>query len=1083
MIGGVLLVSFRKTLSMVSEIGLTIFLFILVLTVILGLYVVPGQMKPLITMLALFFLVITLFWIGILAVLHRLLFKMGLRNLVRHRSDTIIAILGFMVGTSIICSSMAIGDTMSSMIEDLVYDSYNLTDEYMVINDANGEPLDINGTFATRMSDIIWSLQDEDLVDGVSWEYTHQVSAIDMSTMLFEPVITCRALNPGTYNAFGSLRSGGSQLDYNLGPGEVYMSKDLKEKLESNVGSVVTVSTGPNTYNFTVKAIVDEEGRAKSLGGAGLYMDFRSIWDLANVTPEEEGPVGSDRDWKGGVYNILYISNTGGRVGGGDLCPDVMDRLEEEFGSIEHPLGPLMELSITANKKESVDNAIQSFDMFTKLFLVLGTFTIIAGITLIINIFVMLSEERKEEMGISRAVGMRRKDLRLTYLFEGLVYSTVSSFIGVILGVLSGLGMIWGMQSIFDSFGAGGLDLLGNYTVTPFSLVLSFIAGFTITITTTLFITRRVAKLNIVSAIRNTPIPKKRPYLVKLSQEICGVYDVKTCSGDDSALSKVLQYLFDKMTILGFMSIMIGIPLLVLGVMIKQMAPTSLGISLMLIGIALVIKYFTNERITYSIAGILVLLFWIVPLPIFNDYSGNLEMFILSGIFMVSSAVLLLVWNTDIILWVVEKVVTLIGASPAAIKTAISYPIKKRFRTGVTIFMFALIIFTITGMSMIVHIMSVNIESWEETIGGGYNVIGVSNVGIDNIEQATLEEESVIPLDIKVHDRIDWNRTISISVGILSINLSISYQGMTFENEMISQCAGVGLDFIERNTYGFSTVDWDLVYPEGSKVKDDRDVWTALMNDPDYVVLDGSMGGDSPFGPAGGGGGLLDVGDVIELKTVDGTIHNKTIIGFTEQMAIYGVFMFNETAASQFGVTEKKVHLITVKSGNSDNEVANDLKRVLLRYGMFTFIVSDIIDQILEAQNAFFNLFNAFLSLGLVIGVIGLSIVTLRAVYERRHEIGMMRAIGFKRSSVVWSFMGESAFIAGSGLLLGTVLGIILGWMLWRDSFGETMTEFGVPWAKLLGIVSLAFGVALLSSIPPALKAARVVPAEALRYD
>ena len=1073
----------RKSLSILAEIVLVIILVILVSVVILGLYVVPGQFKPSLTLIALFFLVSSLFWMGVLALLHRLQFKMGLRNLVRHKSDTVIAILGFMVGTSIICSSMAIGDTMTSMIEDLVYDSYHLTDEYMVINDASGEPLDVNGTFANEISDIVWSLEEEELVDGVSWEYTHQVSVIDMETMLFEPVITCRALNPETYDSFGPLTSDRSNLEYDLSFGEVYIDSDLKKDLESDVGSVLTLSTGPRSFNFTVKAVVDDEGRANSLGGAGLYMSFESVWALANVTPNGDGPLGDNRDWSGGLYNVLYISNEGGRVEGADLCPDVVDELNERFQSVEHPLGPSNELEITDNKKDSVDQSISSMDMFTRLFLVLGTFTIIAGITLIINIFVMLSEERKEEMGISRAVGMRRKDLRLTYLFEGLVYSAVSSVVGVLLGIGSGYAMIWGMQSIFDSLGAGGLDLLGNYTVTTFSLVLSFIAGFTITIVTTLFITRRVAKLNIVSAIRNTPVPRKKPYLVTLSQEICGVYDVKTCSGDNSPLSRFLEYAFDKMTLLGAASILVGIPLLILGILIEHFAPTSLGISLMLIGAALLIKYFLNERLTYTIAGLLVLGFWIVPLPIFEDFAGDLEMFILSGIFMVSSAVLLLIWNTDILLWIVEKVVMFFRASPASIKTAISYPVKKRFRTGVTIFMFALIIFTITGMSMIVHIMSINIEGWETTLGGGYNVIGISNVGISDIEQATLEEEATNPLDVEVYENIDWDNTISLSIGILSINMSYTFQGQTFENEIPYQCAGVEESFIEKNTYGFSTVDWDLVYPDGNGEEDRKDVWRAIRNDPDLVILDGNLGGESIFGPTGGGGGLIDVGDEIELKAADGRIVNKTVLGFTEQVGLSAVFMYNETAQSQFGVTEKKVHLISIKEGNSDQEVANDLKRVLLKYGLYTVIISDIVDDILEGQNAFFNLFNAFLSLGLIIGIIGLSIVTLRAVYERRHEIGMMRAIGFRRASVVGSFMGESAFIAGSGLFMGTVLGIILGWMLWRDSFGETMTEFGVPWLKLSGIVALAFGVAILSAIPPSLKAARVAPAEALRYD
>lgn len=1076
------MVSWKKVVSVIAEVLMALAMVYLALLVISGLYFVPLQFKPIVTVMAVFYFISALFWIVVLALLHKLQFKMGTRNLIRHKSDTIIAILGFMVGTSIICSSMAIGDTMTSMIEDIVYDSYYLMDEYMEIYDGMGEPVDFNGSLATNISDVVWSLEEENLVDGVSWEYYQNVAIIDMETMLFEPVIMARALNPNTYDAFGALEQNGQVLPYDLDQGEAYLGEELSELIESDVGSVVTVSMGPKSWNFTIKAIVDEGGRGSSLGGGGLFLNFEDIWELGNVTPEEQGPLGEGRDWRGGIYNVLLVSNEGGKVDGADLCPDVIDKVEERLEDLEHPLGENQEFEFTGNKKESVDQSIQSMDMFTKLFLVLGTFTIIAGITLIINIFVMLSEERKEEMGISRAVGMRRKDLRLTYLFEGVFYSLISSVVGVILGILSGLAMIWGMQTIFDSLGAGGLDLLGNYTVTPLSIVLSLVAGFTITLGTTLIITRRVAKLNIVSAIRNTPIPRKRPFLVTWTQNVCGVYNVNSCSGDGSKLSKVLEYLFDRMTLLGLFSILIGIPALLIGISIELAAPTTFGISMILIGFALILKYFLNERITYSIAGILVLIFWIVPIPIFEDYSGDLEMFILSGIFMVTSAVLLLIWNTDIILWIVEKIITTLKGSPAAIKMAISYPVKKRFRTGVTIFMFALIIFTITGMSMIVHIMSINIEGWEDTLGGGYNVIGISNIGMDNLEEITLKEEAINPLEVEVYDKINWDNTMSLSIGVLTINMTTTIQGMTFDTALPYQCAGVGDRFIERNTYGFSEVDWDLVYPDGGNEKDERDVWRAIKDDPDLVILDGMLGGDSPFGPAGQTG-VMQTGDVIKLESADGTPYNRTVVGFTEQIGINGVFMYNKTAENDFGVKEKKVHLISVKEGLTEQDVANDLKRVLLKYGFYTVIISDIIDEILEAQNAFFNLFNAFLSLGLIIGIIGLSIVTLRSVYERRHEIGMMRAIGFKRSSVVSSFIGESAFIAGSGLLLGTILGIILGWMLWRDSFGETMTEFGVPWLKLLLIVGLALGVAILSSIPPSLKAARVSPAESLRYD
>jgi putative ABC transport system permease protein len=211
---------------------------------------------------------------------------------------------------------------------------------------------------------------------------------------------------------------------------------------------------------------------------------------------------------------------------------------------------------------------------------------------------------------------------------------------------------------------------------------------------------------------------------------------------------------------------------------------------------------------------------------------------------------------------------------------------------------------------------------------------------------------------------------------------------------------------------------------------------------------------------------------------------NRTVIAFTRQMGVSGVFMHQDEANASFSVMERKVHLIVVQEGIDPSDVSDGLRRVLLPYGFFTFIVHDLVEEILKANNAFFDLFNAFLSLGLVIGIVGLGIVTLRSVYERRHEIGMMRAVGFTRGMVVGSFLGESGFIAGSGLIIGSVLGVILGWMLWRDGgFGSDFDKFGIPYLKILLIVLIAFFFALSSSIPPSLKAARVTPAEALRYE
>ena len=1072
---------FRWTKEHFGEIVLGVLLLLLASTVLSGMYMATPETRPIITFQAVFFMAMIFLVIGVIALFNRLHLKMGLRNLVRHKLDSLIAIVGFMVGTSIICSSFAIGDTMNDMIEDIVYEDYYLYDEYISVQDENGDPFYMNGSQAQEMTDIIWQMDDEKgLVDGVSWEVMETGAIIDMSTLLFEPMMTMRALSPETTDVFGGFSVEGKEVDYDLRSDQVYLTESAAEKLDAHAGDLLILSTGDVRSNFTVKAVVDQTGRASTFGRDNVFMTFTGLWSLKNISFLENGSFGSGGDWTGGHYTHLFISNEGGMIEGGELCGEVTSELETRFKDIPHPLGPNNDWEFNDNKKTSVDQSIESMDLMMKFFLVLGTFTIIAGITLIINIFVMLSEERKEEMGISRAIGMKRRHLRLLYLFEGVGYSVISSLIGVALGAVSGYLIILGFQSIMESMDAGFIDILSHYNVTPLSLILSFVSGFTITLGTTLFITWRISKLNIVSAIRNIPAPVKGERLVSAVQKVFGVYNKRECCGDDSLAAKAVAFLFGRSTILGGACLSFGALLLFIGIAAKYLWPVYTGLSVILIGSTLVLRHFINNRLLYSSVSIGMIVMWIVPTSkFFVGYSANMEMFILSGVFMVTSGVLLLIWNTDLIIWVAEKVISLIGLSPASFKTAISYPLKKRFRTGVTIFMFSLIIFTITVMSMLVNMFDVNIARMETSIGGGYDIIGISGTGIEDLQGAVTLGETTGPFDLEVSDDINWDSTVSLSIGTLIMNYSMPFMGMTQSKEMPYQCAGVSDRFIEKNSYGFSDVGWGLIDITDEKDKVDRNVWRALAN-PEFVIMNGNemMGGFMM-----GGGNIVEVGSTIEVKDLNGTSYNKTVIAFTEQEGITAVFMSERTAEEEFGVTDQKIHLINVKGDLDRRDVANDLRKALLFYGFYTIIVRDMLEEMMQSINTTFDLLNAFLSLGLVVGIIGLGVVTLRAVYERRHEIGMMRAIGFRRSAVVSTFLGESAFIAGAGIASGIILGILVGWSMWNDTMKAILPVFGVPVVKLLMIGAIAFGFALFTSILPAMKAARVVPAEALRYE
>jgi putative ABC transport system permease protein len=1036
-------------------------------------FLLPPSLKIYVVTIASIFLILIGLILFLIGRANKLQVRLGFRNLVRHKSDTVIAILGFMIGTSIICASLAIGDTMGNMIQSLVYEEYYLVDEYVQLVDENGDNYFFDGQMANNISDRIWSINDEgrNLIDGVSWEVISSAAIIDLETELFEPSVNIRAFSNATDDSFGKIYSHGKEVKYDLDDDQIFITDELADLIDGDVGHTIHVTTKYQERNFIVKEILDSTGRLV-FRNTGILMNFDAIWNLYNLTEANASNPGAERDWSGGYYNILFISNTGGKVAGGKLAPKAVDAINEKLKGVQNPVDPNKPIEVTDDKKTSIDSATTAISMFTTLFLALGTFSIIAGITLILNIFVMLAEERKEEMGISRAVGMKRRHLRVTYLFEGLAYSLISSVVGVILGVVTGYLIILGVQGIIKSFGGPSISILDYYTVSPMSLILAFIGGFSITIGTTLLITQMIANLNIVSAIRNTPVPKTKSKLIIFMWKSFNVWDNRNMTGDSSPLAKFINFVFDRLVITGILMISFGAIFMMIGFFFQVFWGIYLGSSMILIGLGLIIRFFVNARLTYNITAVLILALWVVPTPSFmSGYYGDLEMFILSGIFMVSAGVLLLVWNSDILIWIVDRTATAVRFSPASIKMAIAYPMKKKFRTGVTIFMFALIIFTITGMSMITEIFNVNIAEFERSVGGGYDIIGFSL--IREIEDLRSELEGT-----DVQDAIDWERTVSLNQGILQVNVSLPY-GMGYQ-EMQMSCSGVSDKFIKYNQYGFVDVAWDVIDPNETMERTDENAWNALKLSHDYVILDSTLGSGGTFSSGIAG---FSAGDEITLLGINGTIYNKTVIGVSELFGYNSVFQYESYAAKEFNAVHKNLHLISVNKGENVREVANEMRKDLIGFGFYAVVVREIIEQFLRIQNAFFDLFNAFLSLGLIIGIVGLGIVTLRSVYERRHEIGMMRAVGFKRRAVVGAFIGESGFIAGSGLIVGTILGIILGWILWRDGLKDTLPEFGVPWLRLTIIVGAALTVAIIASVPPSYRASKITPAEALRYE
>jgi len=107
-------------------------------------------------------------------------------------------------------------------------------------------------------------------------------------------------------------------------------------------------------------------------------------------------------------------------------------------------------------------------------------------------------------------------------------------------------------------------------------------------------------------------------------------------------------------------------------------------------------------------------------------------------------------------------------------------------------------------------------------------------------------------------------------------------------------------------------------------------------------------------------------------------------------------------------------------------------------------------------------------------------VITMRNVVERRQETGALRALGFRKSMVLKSFLFELSFIALTGIAMGVALGVALSYDLYLRFFAN-QAAFVIPWERLLLLGGIAFIGAVLATASPAIRASRIPPAEALR--
>lgn len=955
-----------------------------------------------------------------LAIARPLLARLASRNIARRKVRVLIVVAGLLVGTAIISASLVVGDTLSYVFVEDVYIRYDAIDE-LVTNEFNGNLYSFpEARFEVFVSELA---SRGTRADGIAPVLLKVMPVRNEAGNKGNQQISVMGLNASYEFAFGPLRTrDGRVVDTgDLADPFVYLNERAVRELNASVDDPLTLfygTTGETLVHVVVKDIVLDEGKAGYERRPIIFMGLRQAQAAFN---------------EAGQVNLIKVSNLGGVADGVAYSDDVARALELVIAQ-NH-----WELRVEKVKADGIAEARAFGSDATELFLVMGAFAIVAGVLLIVNIFVMLAEERKSEMGVSRAVGFLRRDLLAAFLVEGTAYVGLAAALGAMAGLALGYAIIY----FFDRLVPHG-EVQITFFFEPGSVLLAFAAGATLTWLTMFVASWRASRLNIVRAIRDLPEPPPEKGSRRMLLASVGL-------------------------------LALGASLIAYGVWADTGYGRIPGPPLLGYGSALLAATWSRARLGFTAASVFALAWILQPAHLLNDATDNISVaFVLTGLVFVGSAILLAVFNvSEVLRWSLTRARGRVGRP--VLRTAVSYPAEKRFRTAMTVAMFALILFMVTLISMVQSLQQSSLDSFLAEQSGGYDVIGYTTTygeipTFRQILQGNFSESQFLG---------GWQGVASASV--LPAKVQASGSNESFDYTLW----GVDNFLLRSNQYGFYSYlptivgDDGVPYTLGTR----EEVWLSLSRNRSLAIVDRSAAGANQFIPDEN---RLRVspGDRIRVYDGSGNEVNLTIVGVLEQALQFtaGVFVDQSVVSSTFPPEGRfTAYFFQVAAGVDVRSLRADLERVFFAYGLQTIDIREEVGQAFEASQQVLTLMQAYLGIGLVVGIAGLAVVTLRAVVERRQQIGALRAIGFTQRMVLSMFLVEICLVALLGILIGIVTGILFTYKVYLVYFADIVT-FSIPWANLMLIVAVATAAALAATAAPAIQASRLPPAKALRF-
>jgi putative ABC transport system permease protein len=602
---------------------------------------------------------------------------------------------------------------------------------------------------------------------------------------------------------------------------------------------------------------------------------------------------------------------------------------------------------------------------------------------------------------------------------EGWFYAIVGAALGGLAGLGIGELVVLVARTVFTTQAIGRVDLV--FSARPASVALGFAIGFLGALVVVVSAAVVASRRNIVRMIKGLADPP-RP-LVATSRRVVG-----------GAL------------VVG------GIATLAAGLVASNGVASVIGPAAGAIGLVLLIVVPGRVRLGASLAAVAVFAWSALAITVVHGAFSGLSVAVVAteGAVLSACAVALVSLNHAAITrrWSEPR-----GRRALSFGIGLAYSRTAPKRTVLIVSMYAVAIFTLTLLVTIGQLYNHNVDAVARRLGGA----------------AALEVTSDATRPVPVRDVVEMPGVTRVTAAS-AINAQLQDGPATAPVPVT--VVGFDPSFVGHGS---------PPRPGGSG----DSLFAHVARDPGQVIVGTDLRADLQSGLPGSS---VQVGDKVSVRDpLTGAASTLTVAGLVNAARWAGVdHVYAARAVADAlsgGSAPANLLYVETAAGTNNDVVAAIVDGTHLPNGAYARSFSTLARDTLSAQRQFLDIGAGYATVGLLADLAGIGVLMIDRVRERRWQIAMLRALGFRGRTVRRAFRIESVVIAAEGIIVGLVTGLVLAWRLGASGGLGRRLSFSLPIAALVVITVAVLIATLVATTVPARRAGRLRPAGALRSD